>query len=212
MKRNSMLLAIVGAMLALVAPASAMAKVTIVPAGHNFEISGSSPVIQGSLTGSCSITKITGTIPAAPGNEGEVVDSKLAAPTVSCGAGVTATVGGGEWKLRSTQGVYLTFVTVPANGLTLRYTSLPGCKLTNTGTYPVGAVWGNGIPAASRSTLHFHGIIGMTWQNDGSSCAMAGKTENVSVESPTAGPTPSYSVVTDTTNKASIVLLNPGVY
>jgi hypothetical protein len=214
MKRNLTLLTIVGALVAFAVPASASATVAVTPAGHSFEVGGTAPVIQGSLTGSCSITKITGTVPASPANVNEsLVDMKIAAPTVSCGAGVTATVGAGEWKLRALSGSYQTVLTVPANGLTLRYTSLPGCKLSNTTAFGPQGIWGNGLTATvvSRSILHFHSFIRMTWANDGATCATAGKVEDVSLAHPSSGVTPFYSVITDTTNKANVIQINAGV-
>src|SRR5689334_17239031 len=91
MQRKFALL-IVGALLALAVPSSAMA--TVSPAGHKIEIAGAAgqqPLLGTSL-GTCAVAKITGTIPASGAFE-------VPAPTIgSCTAGTSVTLSG-KWNV-----------------------------------------------------------------------------------------------------------------
>jgi hypothetical protein len=211
MKRNLTLLTILGALVAVALPASAMATATVIPPSHKFEISGvsaSMPKITGSLAGTCTVTKLTGSVPASPGNTDPVaVNLPLAAPTASCGSGVSITVGAGEWKLGLT-GYYVAGLYVPANGFTLRYTSLPGCKLSADGTTtPVTfGYWHNGV-STSHSAYSGGGKIAATWANDGASCATAGKKESLNYETSPE----SLAAVNDTTNPSTLIQVFGGI-
>jgi hypothetical protein len=205
MKRNLTLLTILGALITMAVPASSMA-VTVTPAGHKFEMSGNVAAIKGSLPGYCRFTKLAGSVPAAPKNEAPgSVAMPLSAPTTSCDTGVSIAIGAGEWSLLA-GGYYLTSLRIPAEGVTLRYTSLPGCKLVG-GPYAPMGYWSNGMtaPTFSKSGYHADGIIPATWSNDGASCAMAEKSETLSYHlvAPAAA-------VTDTTNPANVIQMTSG--
>jgi hypothetical protein len=228
MKRNLIILTIVGALFALAVPANSMAaKFGVFPAGHKFEIKGSTvggpsgvPYLQGPMAGTCQFTKITGTVPSAPNNEatvvigGEVV-MPIAQPTLTCFSGLSATVAG-EWSMRALPGSTVK-TSIPAGGLTLRYTSLPGCKLVSTGTFVLGT-WSNGISSpipshSGYSALAFGGGFGLNfkWQKDGTStCALEGSTEELSYNS-VGGPV-GYGTapVTDLTNPTENIIVAAG--
>jgi hypothetical protein len=228
MRRNLIILTVMGALMALAAPASSMASnFGVFPAGHKFEIKGSNvggpggqPVFSGPLAGYCEITKITGTVPAAPKNEavlapgGEVV-MPIAQPTFACYSGMSATVAG-EWSMRALPGSTVR-TNIPAGGLAVRYTSLPGCKLVSTGTFVVGT-WSNGVvsPIPSHSgysAAAYGGGLGLKfkWQKDGTStCALEGSTEELAYTS-SGGPI-GYGTapVTDLTNPVENIIVAAG--
>lgn len=177
MQRKFALL-IVGALLALVIPASAMAA--IYPAEHKFEIAATTPQTRptlGTALGKCEISKISGTIPKAPANESVF---EVPAPTVGgCTAGTTLTLSG---KWQALTGPYLfNLVATGTDTVVLRFSSLPGCKLA-AGNTILGGVWSNGLttPSLLKSGYHAHATRGFTWANDGGTCALAGQTEAVS--------------------------------
>lgn len=177
MKHKFALLTIVGALLALAAPASSMGS--MYPAGAKFEIVGNSagPKLSTSL-GSCSLSKITGQIPAAPANVTPAVFA-IPTPTVgACSAGASLALAG-EWRLNHA-GYYVTLQSTSAEAITLRFTSLPGCKLT--GAQSLIALWSNGTttPTLLKSGYHAHRGFSLKWANDGASCALAGKSEAIS--------------------------------
>jgi hypothetical protein len=174
---------IVGALLALAVPASAMGS-GVYPTGAVFEIAPTSteskPTVGTSL-GSCALTKIWGQIPAAPANETQF---EILKPTVGeCTSGTTLTLEG-KWLA---QGSGYNFNITGGGpfgsgivGATLRYSSLPGCKLKSVGPTFFG-VWSNGVssPTMLKSGYHAHGTTTWVWDNDGGTCALAGKTELV---------------------------------
>src|SRR6185295_15933202 len=99
MKRKFAVLTVLGALVTLAIPASSMGS--MYPAGHQFEITGGAngPRLATSL-GSCSVTKITGTIPAAPANATSEPFA-IPAPTAgACTAGTSLTLSG-AWKFAS---------------------------------------------------------------------------------------------------------------
>jgi hypothetical protein len=204
MKRNLTLLTILGALIAMAVPASSTAA-GVFPAGHNFEISGATmPTVTGSWPGSCTLTKITGSIPAAPKNEGPVT-LPLALPTATCGTGVSIAFAG-SWSI-PTAPRYSAPLAIPASGVTLRYSSLPGCKLVNLVAIKVPGVWSNGAtaPIFSRSGFHADGDITGTYVSDGSACAIEGVTAPISFR--TNATFPATAPITDTTNGAEVVQL-----
>lgn len=211
MKRNLTLLTILGALIAVAVPASAMAKIGVYPAGHKFEISGANmPTITGSLPGSCTLTKIAATVPAAPQNEGaESVVSLASVPTASCGAGVSIAVAAGEWKF-GTYGRNQAILTGPVNGLTLRYSSLPGCKLATAAGVAIAGVWSNGVtsPFLSRSSYHGDGTLSATWADDGAGCAMSGTKEALTIDVPGIAQS---ATVNDITNPGNVIQIVGGI-
>jgi hypothetical protein len=177
MKRNLTLLTILGALIALALPASSMAS--IYPAGHKFEITGDAngPKLTTSL-GSCPITKITGTIPAAPKNE-ETGTFAISTPTVgTCSAGASLTLSG-TWQM-SAVGYYPLLVSSGTELAVMRFTSLPGCKLSTNGMI-LSSTWSNGTttPTLLKSGYYPNAERPFTWANDGGSCALAGTQETV---------------------------------
>jgi hypothetical protein len=193
MKQKFALLTIVGALFALAIPASSSAS--MYPAGAKFEFGGTSagPRFTTSL-GSCNV-KVTGEVPKAPANEVSSLTIPVATPTVSgCTAGVSTTLSG-EWKIaagglpENTMANFILFVyNSPPNSVVIRSTSLPGCKLGNTGAATFSNIFSNGLttPKALQSNLHAHNnptTASYTWANDGATCAIAGSKEVVSWES-----------------------------
>jgi hypothetical protein len=208
MKRSLLLLATVAAAIGLMAPAAASAvTIGVYPAGHKFEVTPTSQ-IKGSLAGSCTFGKITGQVPAAPANVGESISLPIPAPTATCSGGPTIAIAGTEWKINLGAG-YSAALRVPANGITLRYASLPGCKLSNPNPWLTAGWWRNGYPSPflSRSGWNLEGVLNATWANDGATCAMAGKTELVDIAPPTRG---SASPVTDTTLPSTFIGVGVG--
>jgi hypothetical protein len=206
MKRFLTLLTLVGALVAVAVPASATANpVVISPAGHGFSITNASPAggmprFSGSLEGSCTMTKANGTIPAAPGNESATgsLTFPITTPTFSCVGGMTGTFSG-TWKL-GVGSTYAAGVIAPAKGVTLRYASLPGCRIDNGAEIGALGYWSNGVstPVFSHSGVIFPLLseVAFTYANDGAgSCALAGKTEKIKFISPGGVD----SAVTDTT-------------
>lgn len=205
MKRKFAVLTVLGALVALAVPASSMAS--MYPAGHQFELSGATPPKFGTSLGSCTITKITGTIPAAPANETEA--STISTPTVgSCTAGTSLTLSG-SWTFGGSS--YLSGLTAQAGGVTMKFSSLPACKLSSTSTYPLMGVWSNGAtaPKLLKSSFHAHSAGALTWSNDGGSCALAGKTETVSFTAEAVSTTtyPQVLTATDVTSPSSLVII-----
>jgi hypothetical protein len=203
MKRILTLLTLVGALIAVAVPASATAKpVVISPAGHGFSITNPTtgmPQFLGSLEGTCAMTKASGTIPAAPGNESAtgLLRIPISTPTFACSGGMTGTFSG-TWNL-GVGSTYTTGVIAPIKGVTLRYASLPGCKLDNGAEIAALGYWSNGVstPVFSHSGVIYPLLteVAFTYSNDGAgACALAGKTEKIRfIGSGTD------SVVTDTT-------------
>ena len=208
MQRKFALL-ILGALLALVVPASAMGA--MYPAEAKFEIAGSGSEAKptlGTALGSCSV-KITGTIPKAPANESSF---EIAPPTAgTCTAGTTLAFAG-KWVLSGSNYLLQAAGGVAGgDGVVLRYSSLPGCKLKVSGGVLSG-VWSNGVttPSLLKSGYHAHGTRGFTWENDGGSCALAGKTEAVSYSQET-GVSPTLtgasSVVNNLTSASTPIIV-----
>jgi hypothetical protein len=208
MQRKIALLAL-GALVALVIPASAMAA--IYPAEHKFEIAAttaeSRPTLGTSL-GKCQISKISGTIPKAPGNEAPF---EIPAPTVgTCTAGTTLTLSG---KWQAVTGTYwFNLAATGTDAVVLRFSSLPGCKLTSNAGTILGGVWSNGTttPSFLKSGYHAHGTRGFTWANDGGTCALAGQTEAVSYSQETGiSPTlsPAVAPATDLTSPSTVLVV-----
>ena len=209
MKRKFAVLTVLGALIALAVPVISMAS--MYPAGHKFEITGdiNGPKFTTSL-GSCSLGKITGTIPAAPKNEegGQFSISTPTAGTCSTGASITV---GGAWTFGG-DGYFATVVGT-SEPVVMRFTSLPGCKLTS-GGLALSGLWDNGTttPKLLKSGFHADSASsgGLTWANDGGSCALAGKTEAYFWESATGTPTAGYGrmqTVTDLTSPTTPIIV-----
>ena len=201
MKRKFAVLTVLGALIALAVPASSMAS--IYPAGHKFEITAnaSGPKLATSL-GSCPISKITGTIPAAPKNE-ELAPFAITTPTVgTCTAGTSLTLSG-TWQM-SAHGYNPVVYSSSAESAVLRFTSLPGCKLYS-GTPTLVGTWSNGTttPTLLKSGFYAHSEPLFTWANDGGSCALAGTKENVKWESASG----QSQAVTDLTSPTTPIII-----
>lgn len=205
MQRKFALL-ILGALVALVIPASASAA--IFPAEHKFEIApstGSAPLIGTSL-GTCQLTKISGEIPKAPANESAFL---VPAPTFgSCTTGTTISVAG-AWH--ATAGSYQfnllgSGFETSTDAIAMRFSSLPGCKLASTATV-ISGVWSNGLTGPTlKSGYHGHSARGFTWANDGGSCALNGQKELVSFKSPSS-EIALVNSVTDLTNASTPIII-----
>src|SRR3982751_4295547 len=183
----------------------ATVPIKVTPAGEKFEISGETmPSITGSLPGTCTLTKIAGTVPAVPKNEGatEVVLPLSAPPTISCGAGVSMEFQPSTYNLRAQTRFQ---VYMELGGVIVRYTSLPGCRLVVTSALAKG-IWSNGMGNENVfPAYHADDVVNALWQNDGmSACSMAGKTDKLTVR--TAGTFPN-ALVKDTTNPSARFLL-----
>lgn len=202
------------AVVAAVAPAGAQA-VGVYPAGHSFSIANGpgQATLRASLPGACPLGALTGSVPAAPNNvvapgTGNV-EMPLAAPAgASCSGGPSIAIAGSGWSLSAGMFRYMVDIKVPANGITLRWASLPGCKLVNTGAETIEGMWGNGLtaPTFAKSAYAVVGAYTGTWADDGASCALAGQTEPVSAAA--AGAVNSRSV-TDTTNASNVIQVIP---
>ena len=204
MKHKLAVLTVLGALVALVVPASSSAS--MYPAAHAFEISGGGKV--GTSLGSCLITKVTGSTPSAPANE-SAGSANIAVPTVSgCTAGTTLTLGG-TWALAYSGGPLVNLGGGSAT-LTMKFSSLPGCKLS-TSAPTLQGLWLNGYtaPKTMLSSFHAHSAGSLTWSEEGGSCALKGKTETVSFTAETTGPfvVPQAATVNDTTSPGSLVIV-----
>ncbi len=157
------------------------------PASTKFEIpSTSGPRIQTSL-GSCAL-KITGETPKSPENLTASLQFAIPTPSVSgCTAGTSTTLAG-EWKAFASGTIFMLTSSAGAEGVTMRFTSLPSCKLTILS--PFTAVWSNGVASpALKSGYSAFTTRPATWANDGGGCALAGKTEPISYYSGTNNAT-----------------------
>ncbi len=173
MKRKFAVLAVLGALIALVVPASSMA--TMSPVGAKFEISGTPQTAFATSLGKCELAKITGQVPAS----GNVF--AIPTPTVGgCNSGVSLTLSG-EWKFAASNYTVLIY----GGQLTMRFASLPGCKLSGTVEHIVG-IWSNGLENPSlKSAFHADSSQLFPWSNDGGTCALAGTLEEVSFQNVT---------------------------
>jgi hypothetical protein len=170
-----LLIAAVGVLMALAAPASSVAKIT--PGSNKFEIPGDAngPKLVTSL-GSCTL-KITGTVPL---NESSASAFEVPAPVAtSCTTGTSITISG-KWRLLASQ-----FPAVELFGesqsLVFHFASLPGCKLTASYGAELAGLWSNGV-SSTMSYYHADASAPYFWQNDGSgTCALKGS-EKVAYE------------------------------
>lgn len=209
MKRKFAVLTVLGALLALAVPASSMAG--IYPASSQFEIAGgSTPPTVGTTLGSCPVTKVTGTTPASPANESSgSFPVTLTFGTCTSGTSITLT---SSWSLTYPSVTNSYGVNMQGLGA-LRYSSLPGCKLS--GTFILWGIWSNGLvtPKAMKSGYHADSYNTLTWADDGASCALSGKKETVrwSQQTVIGGPSgyPTSSQVNNLTTPAAPILVTP---
>jgi hypothetical protein len=206
MKPKFAVLAVMGALIALALPATSSAS--MYPAGHKFEIAGTvnGPKITTAL-GSCPLTKITGQIPAAPGNE-SATPIPVAPSFGACTAGTSLTLAG-EWKLAAS-GFYAVLTSSSPTAITLRFSSLPGCKLSGSAT--LNAIWSNGTttPSLLKSGYHAHRGFVLAWANDGATCALTGSKEAVEYESEQNAESTSVgalALVTDLTSPSTPIIV-----
>jgi hypothetical protein len=192
-KRKFAMLAVAGAMLALVAPVSALGALT--PAGYKFEIVGntsSPPRLETSL-GSCALSKITGQAPNSGYQYGPVSFT-----VGSCSSGTSLTFSG-QWNIFPTAAPVVHLQSQGnSENITMRFASLPGCKLTNSKSVGMlNGIWSNGLPSPTNMKSTYTPVSSqvLTWADDGASCAVSGTTEVVSFTSSSGttvtGPTPS---------------------
>lgn len=178
MKQKFALLTIVGALLALSIPVSSSAS--MYPAGANFEIPAGSSF--STSLGSCTV-KITGQVPKAPSNETTTLNIPVTPTVSSCSTGLSTTLAS-EW-MAGVSGTNFTFGAVgnPADAVVIRSTTLPGCKLTSTGSLSgFQGLFLNGTttPKVMQSSYHGHASErSYTWADDGGTCAIAGKKEAI---------------------------------
>jgi hypothetical protein len=210
MKRNFVILTVLGALLAMAVPASSMAAkpVVVTPANHNFTISGETmPTVTGPLPGSCILNSISAHIPAAPSNENATMVTMLAnaAPTASCSAGVTMgtsiTTRFNAYK-RGRMDLILP--------VTLIYASLPECALSTGTISPAVGIYTFSLGGEyGPPAYHADGYENGTWINNGAGkCPLAGKVEPVRIH--TESTTIPNAPITDTTNGANTIVLSGG--
>jgi hypothetical protein len=116
----------------------------------------------------------------------------------------------GQWRI--TAATYLVGLYPAAEGITMRFASLPGCKLTNPSAVLMFGSWDNGLTSpAMKSGYHAEGGTNLTWANDGGSCALSGKQEYVAYEDVQHGTftTPATNLVTDLTSPTTPILVTP---
>lgn len=212
MKGKFAVLGVLVALIALAVPASSMAG--IYPPGAKFEITSSSyapvegvyaPEIATSL-GSCQVTKITGQAPATHTENTSIV---IPAPTLgTCTSGTSLTLSGAWNLLQVNTTVFLT------GEATMRFASLPNCKLSGTGTqFTLFGVWSNGSTAGGgmQSTYHPDSAMGLYWMNDGGTCALAGQKETISWQSAmvkNGSRVPATNVVVDLSYPGTSILVS----
>jgi hypothetical protein len=182
---------VLGALVALAIPASAMGSIT--PTNQSFEIAPISSLTTqttlGTSLGTCPMTKISGKTPAVSTEMFEVT-----ATFGTCTSGTTISGSGGKWKVQPFEYGFNLFSTT-SEELVLRYSSLPGCKLTASGIV-LSALWSNGTTSpAMKSGYHAHSTRGWTWANDGGTCAVSGQKETVSYQT-VSGTSPEFTGVT----------------
>jgi hypothetical protein len=199
MRRKFALIAALAAICALAIPATSGAN-TLQPINSQFEIAGGStgPKLSTSL-GSCSISSIKGSTGLTGSNF-----NLPAPPTIgSCTSGTTATLTPGMITVgpNYTVGWYAN-----QGGVTLRFASLPGCKLSNESSPVVfWGTWSNGRSEGVllKSGFHADGSAKLSWSNDGGSCALAGTQETVNFEDKTSGSLYTTTIVNTVTNLSS---------
>jgi hypothetical protein len=196
MRRKFVLGTVLAAVCALVIPATSGAA-SMTPAGHAYEI-GAGAKLTTSL-GSCSISKITGTTGSGPA---------VTITPGSCASGTSISLSG-SWN--SGLGSNYTY-NIGGGQITMRFSSLPGCKLASTSTVILGGTWSNGITSPfAKSGYHADSFTKLTWQNDEGSCALAGTQETVSWEDRIASNfnLPITNPVTDLTSPTTPIVVTP---
>lgn len=210
MNRKFALLAVVGALIALAAPASSMGA--MYPTGHKFEITsgGSSGQKFETSLGSCVITKISGQTPSPAVNG----NFPISTPTVGeCTTGTSVTLSG-TWKLATGTTAKVGLVGEGTNAVTMRFSSLPGCKLT-ANVVALSGIWSNGTttPSLMKSSFTPESGFALTWADDGASCALRGTREVLEFDAVHREPSEAFqavmSTVTDLTNPNTPLLVGP---
>ncbi|HEY2715588.1 MAG TPA: hypothetical protein VGI73_05135 [Solirubrobacterales bacterium] len=170
MKRKFAVLAVLGALAALALPASSMGGMW--PASAKFEISGAGTI--GTALGSCKLGKIIGQI----SSKSEAPTTVSIPPVTSCTTGTTLTLNndGSGWSFGFSAPV-VSLGQLAGEATVMRFSSLPGCKLT--GLMTLRGIWSNGI-LKNQSAYHADSAAPLTWANDGATCALAGQSEAVS--------------------------------
>jgi hypothetical protein len=186
MKRKLAIFTVLGALLALAVPAGAGASIS--PASTKFEIgtvTGQEPRLTTSL-GSCGV-KISGETPKSPANLTAALTFGIPTPTAaSCNGGASVSFAG-EWKAQASGYVFNVYSSA-SEAITMRFSSLPSCKLTSGPLF--NGWWSNGVASpALKSGYHAWMTKISTWANDGGTCALAGQTEPITWLTGTKIPT-----------------------
>jgi hypothetical protein len=186
MKRKFAALIALVALAALAVPASSMAALAMsqpnaefYPWGTGSSSTSSNPTIKTSY-GSCPIYQIRSKTPEGWYQKNPVMPTKLTAGTCSTGASISFT---GNWTMRP---VSLTKMWLMGEngGLTMRFSSLPGCKLTSSTATILSGIWTNnanpGSPSTYKADSSYSLVLG--WANDSpATCAKAGTRETAAV-------------------------------
>ncbi len=203
MKAAALTAVAVGALVAVPAVASAT---TVYPAGHSFEVYSPPGFGFSTSFGTCGFAKMTGSVPAAPNNVAAGLGpvSLPVAPVAGACTPGSLTAGAG-WTIEA-RARFTSDVTIPANAATLRYTSLPGCKLVNASKASIAGFWNNGFtsPSLMPTVYTLNGSYVGTWANDGGACAIAGTTEAVTVTTSVSGVLEGL-LTYDKTNAANVI-------
>jgi hypothetical protein len=198
MKRTLALLSIVGTLIALAVPASSFGAVEMWPSNVEFYMYGpsnSSPPTIKTAYGSCPITYIKSKTPQL-GGKYPSMPATLIAPNSTCSSGTSISFSG-KWTLKPYSMTSMV-LSDEAHGLTMRFASVPGCKLV-TASIPTTVLWGrwtNGSGSGSTNYRAEEREIYLTWENDSpSTCSKAGTREYSGVyQSP---GTPGFTPVLD---------------
>jgi hypothetical protein len=195
MKRMFAVLTIVGVLVALAVPASSMAAVAMTPPHTEFVIQGEStssrPTNKTSL-GSCTIQQIRSITPSVENQKNPVMPATVTPGTCSSGTSISFS---GNWTLKP---LSMTSMALgdEFGGLTMRFASLPGCKLISVQGYEtLTGVWTNRKQSLySTYAGDPNTRVMLYWTNDSpGTCAKAGKRETSAVYE--SSGTPGYSLV-----------------
>ncbi|MET9294211.1 hypothetical protein [Streptomyces sp. NPDC003077] len=146
------------------APAPAAGSTTVAPAGHSYEatlVSGTKATFKaGPVTVTCSVSKASGKVPAAPDNHNPdgAVSNGISSPTyTNCSTsmpGVSATVDttGSPWTVAMQNGAPTTgSLSFGPGGFVVKTSGLASCTVTASPSTATGT-WTNGAPSTLKFT------------------------------------------------------------
>ncbi|MCH6160348.1 hypothetical protein [Streptomyces marispadix] len=186
---------------------AAAGSTTVTPAGHEYaaKLSGDATFTAGSVTVTCTVSEVSGAIPAEPGNHEDAgpVESAVGAPgydscTTSMPGVDAAVTTSGDWKVSMQHGDPSTAgLTMPTGGFVLKTSGLAECTVTAAPGEAATATgeWANGSP----STLTFDAVDVPVKVEGGFGC-------------PTSATSSQFSAVyeiTDTTDSGVDVVVGP---